>query len=401
FWAISTESADEALTGFVQACAAAGPGNCAIASRNSTPDSLRAGIRELIDSAYDYKEVGPSAQFGSADVRGILFSGMYWPKEWPQLAAILLNISEFLRNNTGPNNPSTKRSPDFPMLRRHPIAPSTRRQNSSNSSDPAPDYAMQAVTCADVADPENVTTKAVFDEMVTVTREVSPMFGPMWRLPSFYCHRWPVRAVERYSGPWNTQLSNPILVIGNEADPVTPFISAKRVADALGNSAVLIEQDDYGHVSVAMHSDCTFAALQNYFLNNTLPTEDKFCGTNQVLFPGPGITKSSLAGHNSGNLATSGSSSSSSADLGSELDRAKKRANQLFIAIIALASATGILLFSLVASCLLGRKKKRVLMRHRAVHFPHHVHDGQGHVYATPYDGVKGEKAGGYAPVHT
>lgn len=36
------------------------------------------------------------------------------------------------------------------------------------------------------------------------------------------------------------------LCVGNEADPVTPFVSAKRVANALGESAILIEQDDYG-----------------------------------------------------------------------------------------------------------------------------------------------------------
>ena len=29
-----------------------------------------------------------------------------------------------------------------------------------------------------------------------------------------YCHRWPVRAVERYAGPWDKKLSNTILVIG-------------------------------------------------------------------------------------------------------------------------------------------------------------------------------------------
>jgi hypothetical protein len=37
-----------------------------------------------------------------------------------------------------------------------------------------------------------------------------------------------------------------VSLAGNEADPITPFVSAKNVADALGDSAVLIEQDDYG-----------------------------------------------------------------------------------------------------------------------------------------------------------
>ncbi|KAG9106063.1 hypothetical protein FRC07_008976 [Ceratobasidium sp. 392] len=305
FWAVSIESTDEALTGFVQACAAAGPGSCALATKNSTAESLRSVIMELINKAYDYKKaVGAEAEYGSANIRGLLFGYMYGPTNWPFLARNLLAISEFLANasNTSPN--STKRVLDFdmpsprPFLRRHSL---TARQNSSNSSDPAPDYAFQAVTCADAVDPGNVTTQMVFEELVRATREVSPMFGPMWGDAGLYCHRWPARAVERYTGPWNKTLSNPILVIGNEADPITPFVSAKKVADALGDSAVLVEQDDYGHTSLAMHSNCTLAILGHYFVNNTLPSADKFCGTNQVLFPGKGkaITKSMLTTLNS------------------------------------------------------------------------------------------------------
>lgn len=99
--------------------------------------------------------------------------------------------------------------------------------------------------------------------MLTLHSKVGPQFAGAGYL---YCHRWPVRAVERFTGPWNSKLSNTILIIGmyaavrvssrlhydnrsqigNEADPVTPYISAKRVADALGDSAILIEQDDYG-----------------------------------------------------------------------------------------------------------------------------------------------------------
>ncbi|CAE6427837.1 unnamed protein product [Rhizoctonia solani] len=121
------------------------------------------------------------------------------------------------------------------------------------------------------------------------------MFGPVTpKIPGTYCHRWPVRAVERYTGPWNKKLSNPILVIGNQADPITPYINAKSVADALGDSAVLVEQDDFGHSSLAMHSNCTISVLQKYFLHNKLPQKDEFCGTNQELFPGTGITKRTL-----------------------------------------------------------------------------------------------------------
>ncbi|KAG8736011.1 hypothetical protein FRC10_009884 [Ceratobasidium sp. 414] len=169
----------------------------------------------------------------------------------------------------------------------------------------------------------------VFDEIVRVTREVSPMF-------------W---AVERYTGPWNKKLSNPILVIGNEADPITPYKNAKSVADALGESAVLIEQDDYG----------TFAALNNYFLNNS-------------------------------NL----------------LEAARTRGNQLFIAVIALACATGLLLTFLIGSFVLGRKKKGAQeWAHVTREMFESAHEEQGHVYTTPYHPIEVKKAGGYAQVET
>ncbi|KAG8790262.1 hypothetical protein FRC12_012378 [Ceratobasidium sp. 428] len=226
--------------------------------------------------------------------------------------------------------------------------------------------------------------------MVRVTREVSQMFGPRWGIAGFYCHHWPVRAVERFTGPWNSKLSNPILVIGNEADPVTPFRSAKAVADALGDSAILIEQDDYGHLSLAMHSDCTFSIVENYFLNNQLPTADQFCGTNQVLFPGPGVTKGSLGGKgNPDSLQT-------------QLDEARARASQLTGAAIALACAIALLLLWFVGSWL--RRRKGGSSSKDVVYWGKEGlkdEPGQGHVYSTPYDGPKALKLGGYTQVKT
>jgi hypothetical protein len=81
---------------------------------------------------------------------------------------------------------------------------------------------------------------------------------------SHYCHKWPVRAVERFHGPWNHTLAWPILIIGNTADPVTPLASAKVLADMLGDSAILIEEETFGHTS-SLKSDCTNSAIKEYF----------------------------------------------------------------------------------------------------------------------------------------
>ncbi|KAH7344213.1 Alpha/Beta hydrolase protein [Rhizoctonia solani] len=391
---IIPESTDEAFTGFCDACAAAGPSGCALAAKGDTGASIRQKVRDMIDAAYDYKRaVGRSAEIGSSDVRSAIFQGMYQPTQWPELAKKGAEIIQFLHNASSTNSTHAKRSLPAPLL------DIRRRQTGTNGTtndDPAPDYSFQGVTCADAADPGNVTTKDVFDYLVKVTREVSQMFGPMWGDASLYCHRWPVRAVERYVGPWNKKLSNPILVIGNEADPVTPFISAKNVADALGDSAILIEQDDYGHSSLAMHSACTISALQDYFVNNKLPSEDKLCGTDQELFPGPGVTKGTVS-----KLSTQTMSKESDDTVQDELEDARERGNKLFIAVIALSSAVGVLLLGLVFSCIRGRRKSKVA---HATYIPRGAFekggDEQGHTYDDPH--VKGDaKSGGYARVES
>ncbi|KAG8717828.1 hypothetical protein FRC08_006557 [Ceratobasidium sp. 394] len=314
---------------------------------------------------------------------------MYSPTRWPTLATRLNTIRGQLLNAT---STPTKRSFDLSFRQKN-----TKRQVTPDAPEPPFNYDIHAITCADAVDPGNTTTQMVFDEIVRATREVSPMFGPIWNIAGFVCHKWPVRAVERHTGPWNKNLSNPILVIGNEADPITPYKNAKSVADALGESAVLIEQDDYGHVSLAMKSNCTFAALNNYFLDNQLPSADQFCGTNQVLFPGPGITKGSLSAlpeSGSSNLATSNS------NLEADLEAARARGKQLFIAVVALGFATGLLLICLVGSFILGRKKQDT---QKWIHVTREMfekaHEVQGHVYATPYDPVMVKKAGGYSRV--
>ncbi|KEP46988.1 putative hydrolase [Rhizoctonia solani 123E] len=339
-WAVKPESTDEAFTGFLKACATAGPSRCAIANKDSSEETLRKYVSDLIDAAYDYKRrLGPRANFGSSYVRSRIFRGMYSPSSWPTLALELAEVANEVLDSA---NHETKRS-----LPTSPIDMQSAVEKTSANADPAPDYAFQGVTCADALDAGNTTTKDVFDFLVHVTRTVSPMFGPSWGDGGFYCHRWPVRAVERYTGPWNKTLANPILVIGNKADPVTPYVVAKKVADALGDSAALIQQDDYGHTSLAMHSNCTIAALQNYFLDNKLPTHELHCGTDQPLFPGSGLTVASLDKlHPVSNSTSTSNTSSSHGELGNAL----QRNCNLLIATIALAAATGlVLIVSLVS----------------------------------------------------
>ena len=76
----------------------------------------------------------------------------------------------------------------------------------------------------------------IFDQIVNVTRNVShtcasshhPLLdrfthiqhtlravGAFWPIPWYRCSYWPVRAVERYQGPFNKTFANRVLIIGN------------------------------------------------------------------------------------------------------------------------------------------------------------------------------------------
>ena len=61
------QDADKVYTGFLSACAAAGPTACAIAETGSTTESLRAWVQKLMDDAYDLKVAG--GPIGSSIIR--------------------------------------------------------------------------------------------------------------------------------------------------------------------------------------------------------------------------------------------------------------------------------------------------------------------------------------------
>ncbi|KAF8756760.1 TAP-like protein [Rhizoctonia solani] len=227
---------DETFDGFAKECVKAGAPRCAIAGQNATVASIRQWTYGLINAAYDYRrKTGPLSVLTSSTIRALDD-----PNHTNLTETVLKWVGTVAGNAAG-----------FQDIKIEP-----RQEPDSNQTTPIVNYAFDAISCSDAQDSDDTTTKEVFDYVVNVTRHVSPMcnlmmvaiqtsithfdhpslVGPVGipRLSRVRCHRWPVRAAERYAGPWNKKLSNPILTIGNEADPATPYINAKNVADALG-----------------------------------------------------------------------------------------------------------------------------------------------------------------------
>lgn len=81
---------------------------------------------------------------------------------------------------------------------------------------PGADLARSAVSCNDNAPFETPDPGVVVDELLDVFHNVSRLaFTVVTTEPDAGCQFWPVTPPERFQGPWNHTLSNPILILSN------------------------------------------------------------------------------------------------------------------------------------------------------------------------------------------
>jgi pimeloyl-ACP methyl ester carboxylesterase len=187
----------------------------------------------------------------------IIYQYLYGASSWPQLDKAIVGL------HTLQNSPSTTAlSSRSPSPRLHILSPRVIASHWSaagkwGSADNAWSQVVYAIGCGDAQrTPPNYTTSNVFEQIISVSQDISQHFGTIIS-PRWFCHRWSTRAVERLEDfigatpNFTIKPKNVILVIGNTADPITPFSSAKRLASAarLGNMTRLVEFKAIGHSS--------------------------------------------------------------------------------------------------------------------------------------------------------
>jgi pimeloyl-ACP methyl ester carboxylesterase len=155
--------------------------------------------------------------------------------------------------------------------------------------------ALYAVTCDDVAWPRHVPTYAI---NVAIGRLLFPVSSGT---PSniWPCAFWPYRPVEppvavTGRGPRN------VLILQNQRDPVTPWITGAGLRLALGGRAAMVSIDAGGHgVYPDTPGSCAYNRANVFLASGELPTHDTACPgpspdaqtssvANQTLFPPPG-----------------------------------------------------------------------------------------------------------------
>lgn len=269
---------DEAVTGFLNACAAA-PGTCAFASSSaSTPTQLRTKFRALLARVRANNGVrvdlgdGGVTTLSYQDVIGMIYGELNVGIFTSQDLAGTLDAIDLASQSQNAPIPSNDLQALADTLRRwfhRPSGPVVEPYD--NFQD-----AFSTFICNDTVGP---TSSSPYISYGRSSDQAVPGFGPFWIWTTAACATFPVQDPNVYRGPWALKTTTPVLVLGNRGgDPSVRYSNAVLAQSTLGK-ARLLSVDMYGHTSYNLASSCVDNAVDSYLISLTLPAAGASCGT--------------------------------------------------------------------------------------------------------------------------
>lgn len=131
--------------------------------------------------------------------------------------------------------------------------------------------ANMAVNCVDGDFPQ---TSSAFAAAARESAAEAPLFAPYLMWGSLPCAYWPVKGgtPEKIDAPG----AAPIMVVGTERDPATPYAWAKALATQL-SSGVLVDFDGDGHTAYRTGSTCVDRLVDDYLIDLKAPENGTRC----------------------------------------------------------------------------------------------------------------------------
>lgn len=133
------------------------------------------------------------------------------------------------------------------------------------------------VTCEDTTNPSSYT-----DWWSAAANSIG-YFGALWNWFSSECAVWPFKDPDRYTGPFDRPTANPVLIVGNQYDPVTSYTNAQKLAATMPDSRLLTEHG-WGHASWNAPSQCINQYVASYLIDKQLPPAGTICQQDHVPF---------------------------------------------------------------------------------------------------------------------
>ncbi|KAG9239741.1 TAP-like protein-domain-containing protein, partial [Amylocarpus encephaloides] len=271
--------AESVMEAFYTFCHQAGPSRCAFHS--TSPSKIKSKLTTLLSAvkrspvivASDNPNANSRPQIITySSIRRLISSSLYRPLVmFPALATVLAALE---KGNGAPYLALN------PPLSQDPFQCSDSRDG-RGGYDAGEDIDIEgnadatlAIMCSD----NGGVSESVEDyaEYVDEVLGISPSAGAVMAEMRLGCVGWDAKAKWRFTGPWGSNSTPPILFVANTHDNVTPLRSA-LVNSAYFPISRLLVQNSYGHTSLSAPSRCTARAIRAYFQSRKLPDEETVC----------------------------------------------------------------------------------------------------------------------------
>lgn len=270
-------------------CHRAGPLRCAFHA--ATPDLIRARLDALLDTLRTTPVLVPAPPSESDDTpslpelityskaKRMIATALYQPiLRFPSIAVVLAGLERGdgtpYQSYTALDGPPSP----LPLCRASP-SPDPDTDGGGDTPD-----AFSAVLCADA--PAWNDTPASFAVYAAALQDMSRASGAVNVASRLSCAgRGGVRAKWRFAGPFEgVETWFPLLFVSNEADNVTPLVSARNNSAGFVGSRVLVQRGSVGHTSLAAGSRCTAGVVRGYFREGRMPGVGEECVGDGVPF---------------------------------------------------------------------------------------------------------------------
>ncbi|GIF62931.1 hydrolase [Asanoa ishikariensis] len=256
----TVSSADEVFRQFLDLCQNGAPGECALAGHD---EPVQQRVARLFTQArltpIPAPNADPPGELTYGDLQVATFNPLRVPPDWPQFAedldaAVEGDASALLTAARAMQTP----------------AGFTAATTSA------------AISCGDA--PARVPSSDWPTQIARFT-EAGELWGPVngWWLWAPCASGWPADATDRYTGPWNAQTENPVLLLSARYDPGTPYRNAVATEKRLAN-AVLVTLEGWGHPSYQIASACIDEVRTRYLVDLTVPARGTTCQPDEVPF---------------------------------------------------------------------------------------------------------------------
>ncbi|MFB9677048.1 alpha/beta hydrolase [Streptosporangium vulgare] len=128
-----------------------------------------------------------------------------------------------------------------------------------------------AVNCVDVPYPRD---SAAYATAARESAKDAPLFGAYVMWSSLPCAYWPAKGGPR--AKIDAPGAPPIMVVGTERDPATPYEWSEALASQL-SSGVLVGFDGDGHTAYLTGSTCVDRLVDDYLIDLTVPKDGTRC----------------------------------------------------------------------------------------------------------------------------